>query len=813
MRTHIATRIAMGMAFLIMGIVCLAGTLGLVPDEPAVINRSRASLCEMFAIQCANAVTRGDISSMQDLAAAVVERNKDIVSLGVRDEGNHLLAQAGPHDAMWNSANHDASLIRVGVPIFQGGKKWGSCEFVYHEIGGGHWWVAIFSGQSRLIIFVSTASLLLIMFTLRRVLQHLDPSNVIPDRVKALLDTLAEGVVVLDPEHRVVVVNNAFAKATGVNTDMLVGQKIQQVPWKNADGSDTPPTLPWIEAARTGHTQRGSSLMLESKVTGSRIFAVSASPITGDGTKSRGTLVSLDDVTALHDRNSALVTMVKDLEQAQEVVRQQNAQLATMALKDALTGCFNRRALFERMATVWSDARRYQTPVSVIMADVDHFKSVNDKHGHAVGDQVLQRVAQMLMSTARDGEIVCRYGGEEFCVLMPRADMAAAQIAAERLREAIEQLRIGPLLVTASFGVASIDARDANPEALMERADSALYAAKRTGRNRVVRADQMPAGLPPPPSKVDRIEGLPDDSQLAIPFPAVTALMSALQHRDVGTAAHCRRVADLCVLTASGLLAAQDIFVLEVAALLHDIGKIGVPDAILLKPGPLTDEEFEVMDRHSYIGIEIIQAAFKSHELTYIVRTHHAFYGSNPRQSNLPEGEAIPLRARILSIVDAYDAMVSDRVYRKARPQQVAFAELRRCAGTQFDPVLVERFIEVVSARDQKRQVGELSPSQERWAQLCVEAERLSSAVESRDMDSVSAVAHHLGEAAAKMEVPEIADLATRLHAISSVERDVTKLLEGVTEMLALCQSAQKEIIDGQTPGDRSTPEASAAQE
>jgi diguanylate cyclase (GGDEF)-like protein/putative nucleotidyltransferase with HDIG domain len=593
----------------------------------------------------------------------------------------------------------------------------------------------------------------------------------------------------------VVVVNNAFYKATGLDAGLLVGQKISQIPWKLPDNSDIPPNLPWIEAARTGMTQRGTALMLHSKATGPRIFAVSASPISGDGTTSRGTLVSLDDITTLHHRNSELVTMVKDLKQAQEIVRQQNAQLSVMAMKDALTGCYNRRALFDRLSAVWADSKRYKHPASIVMVDVDYFKSVNDKHGHAVGDQVLQRIAQVLNSTAREGDVIARYGGEEFCLLLPHTDVDQAERAAERLRQAIEKLQIGAISVTASFGVTEIAAIDANVEALMERADNALYAAKRTGRNRVLRADQMPGGLPPQQVKADKIEAIASDSDAAIPFPAVTALMTALQHRDLGTAAHCRRVADMCVLIATGLLQTRDVLVLEVAALLHDIGKIGVPDAILLKPGPLTAEEFEVMDRHSYIGIEIIQAAFRSHELTYIVRTHHAFYDSNPRLTDLPRGEAIPLRARILSIVDAYDAMVSDRVYRKARSQREAFDELRRCAGSQFDPVLVERFIEVILARDEHRPVDALSPTQERWAQLSVEVERLASAVDARDMESLSAVAHRLGQAAAKMEIPVIADLAMRLHSASNVEHDLGKVLESVNEMLSLCHSAQADIL------------------
>jgi diguanylate cyclase (GGDEF)-like protein/putative nucleotidyltransferase with HDIG domain len=327
--------------------------------------------------------------------------------------------------------------------------------------------------------------------------------------------------------------------------------------------------------------------------------------------------------------------MINDLESAQDTVRQQNEKLSIMAMKDALTGCFNRRAMFDRMAGIWADAKRHSHAVSIVMVDVDHFKSVNDKHGHAVGDQVLQRVARTLMAAAREVDTVCRYGGEEFCVLLPRADVEQSIIAAERLRSMIADLKIGELSVTSSFGIATTFNGGVASEKLLELADAALYAAKRTGRNRAIHADRMPANVPSSDANATATH-LPPPAENAIPFPAVTALMAALEHRDLATAAHSRRVADLCVQIASGMMTTQDVLVLEVAALLHDVGKIGVPDCILLKPGALTPEEFEVMDRHSYIGIEIVQAAFKCDELSQIVRTHHAYYSGTPRQPNLP---------------------------------------------------------------------------------------------------------------------------------------------------------------------------------
>jgi hypothetical protein len=253
-------------------------------------------------------------------------------------------------------------------------------------------------------------------------------------------------------------------------------------------------------------------------------------------------------------------------------------------------------------------------------------------------------------------------------------------------------------------------------------------------------------------------------------------------------------VADLCVLTASGFLSAYETFVLEMAAMLHDIGKIGVPDAVLLKPGPLTDEEWHVMRTHDRIGVEIINSAFRSAELTRIVQTHHAFFGGVVE--GLPSGHDIPLRARILSIADAYDAMVTDRVYRKRRPQEAAFEELRRCAGTQFDPELVERFIEAVSARDARREPAPPAENTEVLIQLGLAVERLAAAVEANDFEGLAAMADRLRSVATACNQPRIAELAVLLGSDAEAERDLSRIVGTTKDLLGLCESAQHDLLE-----------------
>ena len=177
--------------------------------------------------------------------------------------------------------------------------------------------------------------------------------------------------------------------------------------------------------------------------------------------------------------------------------------------------------------------------------------------------------------------------------------------------------------------------------------------------------------------------------------------MSALAHRDASTADHCQRVGDLCVATGKGLMSVQQTFVLEVAAMLHDIGKLGVPDAILLKPGPLSEEEWAIMRTHPYIGRQILlETGGVFEQLAHIVIAHHERWDGQGYPARLVQ-DAIPLGARIISVVDAYDAMTSDRAYREAMPVAEARIELQRCAGSQFDPLIVETFLGMLDEQEE----------------------------------------------------------------------------------------------------------------
>jgi diguanylate cyclase (GGDEF)-like protein/putative nucleotidyltransferase with HDIG domain len=426
------------------------------------------------------------------------------------------------------------------------------------------------------------------------------------------------------------------------------------------------------------------------------------------------------------------------------------------------------------------------------MVDIDYFKRINDRYGHSVGDQVLQHVAERLRSLVRDCDLICRYGGEEFCVLLPQTNLESAKQAGERYRKMIETSPCGSIAVTVSVGVSSIRLGAKAPLELLDQADKALYGAKRSGRNRVCGWDEVhtEGEIAARPSQVEAIAAADAQSKAPILFSAVSALMSALAYRDKATAEHSQRVADLCVMTAENLIPVSDMFVLEVAALLHDIGKLGVPDAILLKPGPLTPEEWKIMRGHDQMGEEIIAAAFASPELTNLVRMHHAWFGGSPHVANLPKGEAIPLAARILTIADAYDAMTSDRVYRKGRSRDDAFAELRRCAGTQFDPQLVERFVKAVTAREASQRHRKSSVNPHTALMIRLDVERLACAVEARNISMLTELARRIAVAAGDDGLLQVAECAMELERSVTGQGDVEQITRLTDELLKLCRSS-----------------------
>jgi hypothetical protein len=232
------------------------------------------------------------------------------------------------------------------------------------------------------------------------------------------------------------------------------------------------------------------------------------------------------------------------------------------------------------------------------------------------------------------------------------------------------------------------------------------------------------------------------------------------------------------------------------AALLHDIGKIGIPDSVLRKPGRLDNREWEIMKRHDEIGVTIVQEAFGSEHLSALIGAHHAWFAGNPSDPSLPCGEAIPLGARILAIAEAFDTMVSGSIYKSARSREQAFDELRACAGTQFDPQLVERFIAEVTARDMSDHRRQGTVSRELVVSLAGGAADLASVLEQQDTAAAASVAQRLQRTAQRHNAPELHQLAEQLEQVATDCRDLVQLAATAGELLDLCRRTQRDYLN-----------------
>jgi diguanylate cyclase (GGDEF)-like protein/PAS domain S-box-containing protein len=792
-----ASRVTVALVCLTLSLLALAAAAGLVPDRHAAILEGRKVFCEQLAIHCSLAAQRGDLSAVRAGTLASARRHPELLSAAVRAADDRLVVQSGEHPPHWDEADTTHSpATHMRVPITLHNRLWGHVELRFRAPDSPPAWSPFRSPLVPLLVFVAFGGLLAYSLYVRALFRKMGDAqaSIIPRRVRTTLNTLAEGVVVLDKDQRIALANEAFARLVGAPAGDLQGRKVSELSWAQhpgeADGLDE--EYPWERSLGDGATQMGTILRLRHDDE-QRTLSVNSTPILGDDGAPRGAFATFDNLTAIERKNAHLRKLLVKLRQSRAEVKRQNQELQVLATRDPLTGCLNRRAFFADFETHWSAADRYAQPLACVMLDIDHFKSINDAHGHATGDRVLQLVAEMLRTMVRKSDLVCRYGGEEFCVLLPHTGLDEAAQAAERFRQGIAARDCSGIAVTASLGVSAAGLGARQPRQLLDQADRALYAAKRVGRNRVVRWDEI----------VDRPEFAeaevkpvaPPDAGAPIPFHAVAALLSALGYRHADTAEHSRRVADLCVATAAGLVTQTECYVLEVAALLHDIGKLGVPDAVLLKPGPLTPDEWKVMRTHEEVGDEIVGAAFTSPGLSAIIRNHHCWYAGAPHDPELPHGEDIPLGARVLSIADAYDAIVSDRVYRKGRSRAEAFAELRRCAGLQFDPGLVERFIAAVQARDESRAAPELAVTKQTALKIGVQIERLASALDAQDTRGLATMAGYLNATARAHGLGPIAEVAARLEQTAGARPDRVEITQLTLDLMDLCRATYRSYL------------------
>jgi diguanylate cyclase (GGDEF)-like protein/PAS domain S-box-containing protein/putative nucleotidyltransferase with HDIG domain len=786
-------RLAITLAWLSLTGVMAAQWLGVLPDGHSRVVAQRIALCENLAVNCSLFLASENLDALQISLDELKRRDAEIQGAAVRRADGEMFAGTGEVSQNWRaSALRPSSENHVHVPLLQGNENWGELEVVFKPISETWFFGLVDRAWAQALLLVATVNLVLFGGLLWRVLYELDPSRTAPSRVRAAFDSLTEGLLVLDNQGRIAMANMAFSSAISMSQKSLVGRVAATLPFE--PNKDDAPS--WKEMSLTQSEVHRVEMTLQVAEGDTRTFMVNASPIFEASGERRGVLATFDDITELASRSRELVYMLDVVRDSRDKIKKQNEELKFLATRDPLTSCLNRRSFFELFESAWSDSEANRSQIAALMVDIDRFKSINDGNGHAIGDEVLRQVAATLQSHCKHHGVICRFGGEEFAILLKGKNAHEAESHADMLRAQIQKLRVGELSVTASFGVSHGAFGARTPQELLEEADKALYFSKRTGRDRVTRFDALPSGFSieagGPASDVGRTSA--GEESLKVPYHAVSSLLSALAFRDPETAAHSMRVADLAVVTARGLMSAGDAYLLEIGALLHDVGKIGVPDAVLLKPGSLTKEEWEVMQTHDRIGVEIVSASFTCFELTEIIRCHHAWYGEARQEGGLPTGEAIPIRARLIAIADAYDAMTSDRVYRKGRPAEQAFEELRKMAGKQFDPALVERFIEAVGRRaPRKEESGAID--KEVTLNLCLQTERMAKAVDDRDFGAIRALAKRLEMTAAKSDFSVLRELAEEIGRAADDPDELPQVVELVHDLLELCLSTQKTCL------------------
>lgn len=473
--------LASSLVMLSLSVLFLSDLLGLRTDTAEVSRDSRKVLIEALAVQLSTQASKGELEEIQTSVSRFVLRNNDIHAASlVRDTGV-VLAELGDTTLFDNSTSGSTS-TQLRVPIYDENRLWGEVRVVFAPV----------TDRMRDLLstaFIALCSLVAFTAFLSRALVQLDPGRAVPGRVDSAMNLFSAGVLVLDAKQRIVMANQSAANIANCASNELTGRRLDDWPWQKAEGWQAP----WSTTLHSGLAVSDEPLTLLAEEE-ERSFLVSCAFV-GDGDDGRkGVLVTLDDMTTVERQNRELTSMVVKLRQSQELINEKNRELKLLATTDPLTGIANRRTLMEELEANIQQARLEGTSLSCIMTDIDHFKQVNDNYGHAVGDDVIRATAEVMQELCRDVDMVGRYGGEEFVIVLPGLDAEAAAEVAERARIAVIALAYGDRLavpkLSSSFGVSDLRCGATDGTALVDAADQGLYRAKEGGRNRVVIYDQ-----------------------------------------------------------------------------------------------------------------------------------------------------------------------------------------------------------------------------------------------------------------------------------------------------------------------------------
>lgn len=366
--------------------------------------------------------------------------------------------------------------------------------------------------------------------------------------------------------------------------------------------------------------------------------------------------------------------------------------LTDYANLDGLTGAYNYRYFYEKIELCCEESKKYGTELSLQMIDIDYFKKYNDMYGHYKGDELLKEITNVFRSLLRETDILCRYGGDEFCIIMQNTDRDEAIHLANTVREAVneydcfgkEYLKNGKM--TISVGVSTYNKENENYKDFIENADMALYRAKFLRRNKVEVYSSI----------YEQAKENTLDNTLIEAMKPLKTLITVINSRDSYTYKHVERVYHYCRIISEHLkLAKEERRILLYAAYLHDLGKINVSKEVLISSSKLTKEEWEELKKHPQDSADILTQIKGFEKVVPIVLEHHEKYDGTGYPKGL-KGEEISYLARILTVADSFDAMTNQRTYQKRKTFHEAFEEIERCKGTHFDPEIADQFIEAL---------------------------------------------------------------------------------------------------------------------
>jgi diguanylate cyclase (GGDEF)-like protein len=444
-------RISAGLTVVTCSIVVLLDVAGVLPRPADAALQQRIRVCETLAAQAVAAAERNDYAAIRSLLSLAVQREEEVLSAALRAPDGRLLVTSGNHQQLWianTSARPPSTHVRV--PFFMAGRPFGAIEVRFERLGAAGLLTALWEEPlMRLLLLLGLSGFFAYLIYMRRTLRYLDPSAVIPTRVQVALDMMSEGIVLADEKGRIVLANSAFAADAGMR------------------------------------------VVLEDGSGGTRCLLAKGAPVFDGQDRVKGVIATFDDTTELEEKSLKLENALAQLQKSQEEIRLQNDELRVLARCDPLTGVQNRRYFLEHFATIFEAAHAEGRPLCCIMVDIDHFKRINDQHGHVAGDEVIRRVSEVLQTELRATDAICRYGGEEFLLLLRDAGGERGLVVAERLRRRVAAPAFARVPVTASFGISSLEFGATSSQELITQADNALYASKRAGRDRVTRWDRI----------------------------------------------------------------------------------------------------------------------------------------------------------------------------------------------------------------------------------------------------------------------------------------------------------------------------------